>query len=85
LANWKNQKSQWEAAKYGAGMAKKPVNKILRREGKVVTEITPEQWKNMMIAASQKIVAHQEEINRINFSRWQTKIQVSIWQLPFWV
>lgn len=57
----------WQAAKFGAKMAKKPIEKwVFRNHEKIVTEITIDDFKRMMIAAAKKIVAHQEEINRIN-------------------
>jgi len=57
----------WRAAKFGVKMAKKPIEKwVFKNQEKVVTEITTDDFKKMMIAASKKIVLHQEEINRIN-------------------
>jgi hypothetical protein len=57
----------WKAAKFGVNMAKKPLEKwVLGNNEKVVTELTTEDFKKMMIAAAKKIVIHQEEINRIN-------------------
>lgn len=56
----------WQAAKFGVKMAKKPINFLLGNQQKVVTEIRAEDFKRMMIAASKKIVLHQEEINKIN-------------------
>lgn len=57
----------WQAAKFGARMAKKPIEKLVfRNHEKVVTEITTGDFKKIMIAAAKKIVVHQEEINRIN-------------------
>lgn len=50
----------WKVAKYGVKKF------ILRTSEKVVTELTVEDFKKMMIAASKKIVLHQEEINKIN-------------------
>jgi len=62
----------WKAAKFGAKIAvngvkiaTRPIQKILVPE-KVVAEIRIEDLKKMMLAASKKIVLHQEEINRIN-------------------
>jgi len=62
----------WKAAKFGAKIAvngvkvaTRPIQKIFVPE-KVVTEIRIEDLKKMMLAASKKIVLHQEEINRIN-------------------
>ena len=62
----------WKAAKFGAKIAvngvkvaTRPIQKIFVPE-KVVTEIRIEDLKKMMLAASKKIVSHQEEINRIN-------------------
>ena len=52
--------------KYGVKMARKPIDMLLRNSEKVVTEIGTEDFKKMMVAASKKIVLHQEEINRIN-------------------
>lgn len=57
----------WEVAKFGMKMAKKPIEMILKAQEKVVTEIQVEDFKKMMIASAQKIVIHQEEINKINF------------------
>ncbi len=59
-------KAGWQAAKYGAKIAKKPIEWIFKAPEKVVTEIKVEDFKKMMIAASKKIVLHQEEINKIN-------------------
>lgn len=56
----------WKAAKYGARIAKNPIKFIFKDSEKVVTEINTDDFKKMMIAASKKIVLHQEEINRIN-------------------
>ncbi len=57
----------WKAAKFGVKIAKKPIERLLSREAeKVVLEIGVEDFKKMMLAASKKIVLHQEEINRIN-------------------
>jgi hypothetical protein len=56
----------WRAAKFGVKMAKKPIDMLLKPSEKVVTEITVEDFKKMMLAASKKIVIHQEEINKIN-------------------
>jgi len=62
----------WKAAKFGAKIAvngvkiaARPLQKIFVPE-KAVTEIRIEDLKKMMLAASKKIVLHQEEINRIN-------------------
>jgi len=62
----------WKAAKFGAKiavngvkMAARPIQKILAPE-KMVAELKMEDFKKMMLAASKKIVLHQEEINRIN-------------------
>jgi len=64
---WWSSKIGWQAAKFGVKMAKKPIEKfILKNHEKVVTEIGIEDFKKMMIAASKKIVLHQEEINKIN-------------------
>jgi len=52
--------------KYGVKMARKPIDMLLRNLEKVVTKIGTEDFKKMMVAASKKIVLHQEEINRIN-------------------
>ena len=52
--------------KYGVKMARKPIDRFLRNSERVVTEIGTENFKKMMVAASKKIVLHQEEINRIN-------------------
>jgi len=57
----------WRAAKFGVKMAKKPIEKwVFKNQEKVVMEIATDDFKKMMIAASKKIVLHQEEINRIN-------------------
>ncbi|MFH1462348.1 MAG: DegV family protein [bacterium] len=66
----------WKAAKYGARIAQKPIdteaisrgvkNFILGNSEKVVTELKPDDFKKMMMAASKKIVLYQEEINKIN-------------------
>lgn len=57
----------WKAAKFGVKIAKKPIEKlILKAQEKVVAEIEVEDFRKMMIAAAQKIVLHQEEINKIN-------------------
>lgn len=53
----------WRVAKFGVKMAGKLV---LKNHEKVVTEITTDDFKKMMIVAAKKIVLHQEEINRIN-------------------
>ena len=64
---WLPPKVGWKVAKYGVKMAKKPIEKfILKTPEKVVTELQPDDFKKMMIAASKKIVFHQEEINKIN-------------------
>ena len=52
--------------KYGVKMARKPIDRFLHNSEKVVTEIKTEDFKKMMVAASKKIVIHQEEINKIN-------------------
>jgi len=60
-------KFSWQAAKFGVRLAKKPIEKwVLRNQERVVLELTPADFKKMMIAAAKKIVLHQEEINRIN-------------------
>ncbi len=60
----------WKVAKFGVkvgvGAVKKPIEFIFGVSEKVVTEIKPEDLKEMMKASAQKIVQHQEEINRIN-------------------
>jgi len=57
----------WKAAKFGVKIAKKPIEKLFfTTPEKVVTEISVEELKNMMIASAKKIVFHQEEINKIN-------------------
>jgi len=57
----------WKAAKFGAKIAKKPIEKLIfRQTEKIVTEIKTEDFKKMMTAAAKKIVIHQEEINKIN-------------------
>jgi len=62
----------WKAAKFGAKIAINgvkvvagPIQKIFASE-KVITELKTQDLKKMMLAASKKIVLHQEEINRIN-------------------
>jgi len=62
----------WKAAKFGAKIAINgvkvvtgPIQKIFASE-KVITELKVQDLKKMMLAASKKIVLHQEEINRIN-------------------
>lgn len=62
---WKAAKIGAKAAVSGVKIAAKPLQKILISE-KVVTELRIEDFKMMMLAASKKIVLHQEEINRIN-------------------
>jgi hypothetical protein len=68
----------WRVAKFGVKMAQKPIapvkemisnsaKMVFGSPEKIVTEITAEDFKKMMIAAAKKIVFHQEEINRINF------------------
>jgi len=60
-------KMGWRFAKAGATMAKNGVKKLIAgSQEKIVTEITADDLKKMMISASKKIVLHQEEINRIN-------------------
>ncbi|MFH1894799.1 MAG: glycerol-3-phosphate acyltransferase [Patescibacteria group bacterium] len=59
-------KFSWQVAKFSAKMAKKPIDLLLKTQEKVVTEIKVNDFKKMMIASAQKIVIHQEEINRIN-------------------
>jgi len=60
-------KAGWQAAKYGAKMARKPIEMLIPREPeKEVLELTPGDFKKMMTAAAKKVVLHQEEINRIN-------------------
>ena len=57
----------WKAVKYGVKMAEKPIKTLFfPTSEKVVIEISIEDLKNMMLAASKKIVLHQEEINKIN-------------------
>jgi len=67
----------WRVAKFGVKMAQKPiapvkemifngVKMVFGSPEKIVTEITAADLKRMMIAATKKIVSHQEEINRIN-------------------
>lgn len=65
-------KISWEATKFGTKIAAngikiiaQPLQKIFLPE-KIVTNITPEEFKKMMVAASKKIVFYQEEINKIN-------------------
>ena len=53
----------WRAAKFGVKMMG---GLVFKNHEKVVTEITTDDFKKMMIAASKKVVLHQEEINRIN-------------------
>jgi len=67
LPIWLPTKLSWRLAKFGVKMAKKPIDKyLLKKEEKIVLEIGIEDFKKMMIAASKKIVLHQEEINKIN-------------------
>ena len=60
----------WKVAEFGvkAGVSavKKPLEFIFGTPEKVVTEIKPEDLKEMMKAAAQKIVQYQEDINKIN-------------------
>lgn len=64
---WLPPKIGWIAAKFGVKVAQKPIKKIISpAPEKVVTSIGVEEFKNMMIASAQKIVLHQEEINKIN-------------------
>ncbi|MFC1629710.1 glycerol-3-phosphate acyltransferase [Patescibacteria group bacterium] len=57
----------FKAAKFGVGLAKKPIEKIVSKEPEtIVTEITVKDFKKMLISSAKKIVLHQEEINRIN-------------------
>jgi DegV family protein with EDD domain len=62
----------WKAAKLGAKIAVNgakivagPIQRMLTSE-RIVTEIGVQDFKNMMLSASKKIVLYQEEINRIN-------------------
>jgi acyl-phosphate glycerol 3-phosphate acyltransferase len=60
-------KLTWMAAKFGVKAAQKPIKKLISKPPeKVVTEIKIEDLKRMMLAASKKIVFHQDEINKIN-------------------
>jgi len=64
---WLPPKLGWQAAKFGAKIAQKGVKKYILREPEiVVTALTVDDFKRMMIAAAKKIVLHQEEINKIN-------------------
>ncbi|MDD5145461.1 MAG: glycerol-3-phosphate acyltransferase [Candidatus Pacebacteria bacterium] len=57
----------WRIAKFGVNAAKKPLEKLISQNREnVVTELTVEDFKKMIVASSQKIVLHQEEINKIN-------------------
>jgi len=60
----------WKVAKFGVKLGvnavKKPIEFIFGTPEKVVTEIKPEDLKNMMRAAAQKVVQYQEDINKIN-------------------
>ena len=56
----------WKVAKYGVKMARKPIDRFFHNSERVVIEIKTEDFKKMMMAASKKIVIHQEEINKIN-------------------
>jgi len=60
----------WRVAKFGVkvgvNVVKKPIEFIFGSPEKVVTEIKPEDLKEMMRVAAQKVVQHQEEINKIN-------------------
>jgi acyl-phosphate glycerol 3-phosphate acyltransferase len=58
-------KISWKLAKYGFNMVKKPIS-LLKNQEKSIYELGPEDLKKMMIAAAKKIVAYQEEINRMN-------------------
>ena len=59
-------KAGWAAAKFGVKMAKKPIEMLMANgKERVVTELSPEDFKLMMLAASRKIVLHQEEINKM--------------------
>ncbi len=63
---WRSTKASWQAAKFGAKMAKKPLDFIMGNHEKVILALEVEDFKKMMMAASKKIVLHQEEINKIN-------------------
>jgi hypothetical protein len=60
----------WKVAKFGVKVGvtavTKPIEFIFGPPEKIITEIKPEDLKEMMKASAQKIVQHQEEINRIN-------------------
>jgi len=57
----------WRMAKFGVRVAKKPLQKLIfKTNGKVVKELKAEDIKRMMMVSAQKIVLHQEEINKIN-------------------
>jgi hypothetical protein len=60
----------WRVTKFGVkvgvSVVKKPIEFIFGSPEKVVTEIKPGDLKEMMKAAAQKVVQHQEEINKIN-------------------
>ena len=57
----------WEVAKFGIEIAKKPLERLTSKTSeKVITELKIEDIKKMMMASAQKIVLHQEEINKIN-------------------
>jgi hypothetical protein len=60
----------WKVAKFGVKVGvtavTKPIEFIFGPPEKIVTEIKPEDLKEMMKASAQKIVHHQEEINKIN-------------------
>lgn len=55
-----------EVVKKGVEVIKKPLQKLLETPEVVVTQLTAEDLKNMMIVSAKKIVLHQEEINKIN-------------------
>jgi uncharacterized protein len=59
-------KASWQILKFSAKMAKKPIDLILKSQEKNITEIGVEDLKKIMVAAAQKIVIHQEEINNLN-------------------
>jgi hypothetical protein len=60
----------WRVAKFGVKVGvtavTKPIEFIFGPPEKIITEIKPEDLKEMMKASAQKIVQHQEEINKIN-------------------
>jgi glycerol-3-phosphate acyltransferase PlsY len=64
---WLPPKIGWEAAKFGVKVARKPIQLLMGlTPEKVVTELGQAEIKKMLLQSCRKIVAHQEEINKIN-------------------